>query len=573
MTSAEILYLLPYLASLALSVGVLWYAWRHRHNVGGTTYVWCVAGQTLSIAGFILELTNPNLGVKIFWDKLEWVSETILVVSFFLFAVAFTGVQLPKPKLSIGFVAALPLLFIFLVFTDPLHHLIYPNPHFTTDYPFPDLSYSFTLPVYIYSIYFYLVTLGGIAILIAQIFHPQRIFASQILVLIIGFLIPVLFSVLAILNIQITPQRDATPITFAIGNLIVAWGLYRYRLFDVVPVARDTVIEHLQDPVVVLDLQDRIVDLNPATLAILGTDAHHIIGRPAVQVFHAWQNLFSKFSSPADLQTEISTEVNGVLRHYDIRVSLVRNRRGQVIGRTFTVIDMTERLELQRSLQTLNQKLEERVREQTRELVDAYDTTLEGWAKALELRDKETEGHTRRVTELTLRLAEAAGVSDQDLIHIRRGALLHDIGKMALPDAILLKHGPLTPAEREIVNEHPSTAYALLSPIHFLEPAMDIPYNHHEKWDGSGYPRGLRGKEIPLAARIFAIADVWDAIQSNRPYNKAWSRDKALEYIQAQAGNYFDPALVELFLDLIRADQVTTPARESDLEGDIVHNV
>jgi PAS domain S-box-containing protein len=185
------------------------------------------------------------------------------------------------------------------------------------------------------------------------------------------------------------------------------------------------------------------------------------------------------------------------------------------------------------------------------ELVLAYDTTLEGWARALELRDHDTEGHTRRVTDMTLRLARAMGVSDTELVHIRRGALLHDIGKMGIPDSILQKPDKLTDEEWKIMRQHPVYAYNLLSPIAFLRPALDIPYCHHERWDGTGYPRGLKGEQIPLAARIFAVVDVWDALHSDRPYRPAWPEEKALAYIREQAGKHFDPQVVETFLKLI----------------------
>ncbi|NJN65530.1 MAG: response regulator [Chloroflexaceae bacterium] len=151
------------------------------------------------------------------------------------------------------------------------------------------------------------------------------------------------------------------------------------------------------------------------------------------------------------------------------------------------------------------------------DLSRAYDATIEGWARALELRDAETEGHCRRVTDLTIQLARRMGFSDEDIVHIRRGAILHDIGKMAIPDAILLKAGPLTREERTVMQQHTVYAYKLLSPIPFLRSALDIPYCHHEKWDGTGYPRGLKGEDIPLTARIFAVVDVWDALRSDRP--------------------------------------------------------
>jgi putative nucleotidyltransferase with HDIG domain len=195
-------------------------------------------------------------------------------------------------------------------------------------------------------------------------------------------------------------------------------------------------------------------------------------------------------------------------------------------------------------------RLFEDLQESHRELERAYQATLEGWVRALDLRDKETEGHTQRVTILTYRLARSMGVSDADLIHITRGALLHDIGKMAIPDGILLKPGELTEEERQLIQKHPTYAYEMLRPIDFLVPALDIPYCHHEKWDGTGYPRGLKGDEIPFAARIFPVIDVWDALTSDRPYRKAMPQDEVRKLVRAGSGKHFDPHVVEAFLDL-----------------------
>ncbi len=185
------------------------------------------------------------------------------------------------------------------------------------------------------------------------------------------------------------------------------------------------------------------------------------------------------------------------------------------------------------------------------ELVEAYDTTLEGWSRALDLRDRETENHTQRVTEMTVHLARQMGMPESETMHLRRGALLHDIGKMGVPDSILLKPGPLTSDERAIMNAHPVYAHQLLAPILFLRPALDIPYCHHEKWDGTGYPRGLQGEAIPLAARIFAIVDVWDALMSDRPYRAAMSKEYTLEYVRSLSGTHFDPSVAQVFLEMV----------------------
>jgi HD-GYP domain-containing protein (c-di-GMP phosphodiesterase class II) len=188
------------------------------------------------------------------------------------------------------------------------------------------------------------------------------------------------------------------------------------------------------------------------------------------------------------------------------------------------------------------------------QLLNAYETTLKGWVDALDIRDKETEGHTQRVAELALKLARRMGIKDTEIINFQRGSLLHDIGKVAVSDTILNKPGPLTEEEWGIMRQHPLIAYQLLSKSNYLIPALDIPYCHHEKWDGSGYPRGLKGEDIPLSARIFAIMDVWDALISDRPYRKAWTKMKALEYIREQSGKHFDPQVLKMFLTTIQKD-------------------
>jgi putative nucleotidyltransferase with HDIG domain len=197
-----------------------------------------------------------------------------------------------------------------------------------------------------------------------------------------------------------------------------------------------------------------------------------------------------------------------------------------------------------------NAKLYEDLQHTHNELQESYDTTLEGWATALEYRDQETEEHTRRVTVLTERLAVEIGMDNDNLVHVRRGAVLHDIGKMGIPDRILHKPGALEPDERKTIEQHPQFAYEMLSQIKFLQPALDIPYCHHEKWDGTGYPRGLKGEEIPLPARIFSVVDVWDALTSNRPYRQALPKTEVIEYLKECAGTHFDPSVVDAFVKM-----------------------
>jgi putative nucleotidyltransferase with HDIG domain len=213
-------------------------------------------------------------------------------------------------------------------------------------------------------------------------------------------------------------------------------------------------------------------------------------------------------------------------------------------------IEFLETLAGQAAIAVNNTALFESLQRSHADLARAYDATIEGWSRALDLRDQETEGHTQRVTEAAIRLAQALNVNAAELEHVRRGALLHDIGKMGIPDHILRKPGPLDDSEWLVMRRHPLHAFELLSPVGYLRMALDIPHYHHEKWDGTGYPYGLRGEQIPLHARLFAVVDVWDALRSNRPYRLGWPAEKVRAYLLEQAGRHFDPRPVEVFLKL-----------------------
>ena len=684
MSREEFLYLVPYLISLLLSLGIFLYAWQRRRVRGARAYAIFVLGQTASILGFIFELISPDLQIKLLWDKFQWLTQTcIIILAFLIFAIQFSDYTIRHPRTFWTFLLGPPLIFILLLSTDSLHHLIYPNPHLSNDFPFPELAYNFTFVVYLYSIYIYGATLYGVSLLLRRAFLPPNLYRLQYLTIAAGLIIPVLFTIFALADIRVTPQRDATPFSFAVGNLIVAIALFRFRLFDIVPIARERVLENIADQIIVLDAQDRIIDINPAALKILGKTSAEVIGKSSDIVFSQWADLVERFEGIHDLTTEVQTVLEKQPVHYELKISPIHDQRKQFVGRVIVVHDITKRKTLEDGYRKLSEELELRVQERTEELrksadryravvenqtefivrwkpdgtrtfvneaycrywgltydqalsshvmshlakedrhtveekisrltsgaissetemhrvvrpdgsigwqewtdqaildefgqvvefqsvgrdvterklgeenlVEAYETTLEGWAKALELRDKETEGHSRRVTETTLVVARAMGFDEEELIHIRRGAILHDIGKMAIPDEILRKPGPLTDSEREIVMHHPKVAYDLLVRIPHLKRALEIPYLHHEKWDGTGYLRGLKQEEIPLSARIFAIVDVWDALSSDRPYRKAWPKEKVAKYISAEAGKHFDPKVVTVFLQLLEQGKI-----------------
>jgi HD-GYP domain-containing protein (c-di-GMP phosphodiesterase class II)/putative methionine-R-sulfoxide reductase with GAF domain len=213
-------------------------------------------------------------------------------------------------------------------------------------------------------------------------------------------------------------------------------------------------------------------------------------------------------------------------------------------------LDFLETLARQAAIALDNVALFENLQRSNSELTLAYDEAIEGWSEALELRYTFQKGHAQRAADMTVRLGRAMRVAEADLVHARRGALLHDIGEIIIPENVLQKAGALTEEEWNLVRQHPVSAFELLSPIRFLQPAADIPHCHHERWDGKGYPSGLIGEQIPLLARIFAVADTWDALRSPRPHRPAWSKEDARNYIRGQAGKCFDPLIVETFLTL-----------------------
>lgn len=556
MNTVEILHLLPYLASLGLSLVALLYAWSRHGTQGTQAFIWYAGGQSLWIFAFILEVLPWSLQGKIFWHDVQWLGELISVVAFPVFAAQYSEYHLRNSRLLFQLSLIVPILFVLLLVTDNLHHLIYTNPHARVESFFVELEYEKTPIYYAISVYRYLIAFTGVTFLVQRFRLSHILFRTQITVILIGFLIPIIGNFLNLANLHFPYELDIHPIAIALGSLVMSWGLYRFRIFDIVPVGRDKVFEDMLDPVVILGNDNLVVDINHSMLDLLGRNVNEVIGQPAKQIFADFSIPIRLYLHVTYARAESEFELNSNTVHYELTVSPLYNHDRKMVGRIFILHDITAQKELEHNLRKLNLELENRVRARTEDLSAAYDYTLEGWAKALEFRDEETEGHSRRVTEMTLKVARALDIPNDDLIHIHRGALLHDIGKMAVPDNILRKQGSLTDEELAIIRKHPEIAYQLLAPIPYLQKALEIPYSHHEKWDGTGYPQGLKNRAIPLSARIFAVADVWDALSSNRPYNKAWPREKIIQYLIDETGKHFDPQIVNTFLELVDKGEI-----------------
>jgi len=556
MTLVEIIYLVPYVGSLGLSLGVLVYARARRKAQGSVAFSVYIFGQSLYIFGFILEMVSPTLKWKLFWESFQWVVAILPLVAFPIFVVQYTEYNLRYQRRLFFLSLIFPVIFSLLVITDTYHHLVYLSPRIIQNGLFTNLIYDYS-PIFItFTVYVYLISFISCALLISRMTKLHNLYRTQIAFILTGFLLPIGGSILSLLNIYLTSQRDSSPFTTAAGNFLLAWGFFRFHIFEVTPIVRDKVFEAMAEPVVILDNKNLIVDANTSMLDLLEKKPDDVIGKPAKEVFATFPIPIKQYMQVSYARTEANFVIGGTTICYELTVWPLYNERKEMTGRIYISHDITAQKELERELRKLNAELEDRVRSRTSELAEAYDTTLEGWARALELRDKETEGHSRRVTEITLKIARIMKISEEDIEHIRRGAILHDIGKMSVPDEILHKPGKLTDQERDIIKEHPDTAYKLLSPIPFLKKALVIPYSHHEKWDGTGYPQGLKGDDIPLAARIFAIADVWDAVGSNRSYNQAWPRERTIAHLIEQSGKHFDPVIVNIFLGLIEKGEI-----------------
>lgn len=300
-----------------------------------------------------------------------------------------------------------------------------------------------------------------------------------------------------------------------------------------------SLIENSNDLIALVDENLCYSYASPSHSKIIGFPSENLVGRRLTELLHndeaeTISDLIRLALSSKKFQTNLDfkmKDIRGSWKIFSGSISSFSNGGGA----TQVAINCHE--------------ITERVQKE-KELTLAYEATLAGWSRALELRSKEIEGHSHRVMEMTLKLAREVGMKEEELVQVRRGTLLHDIGKMAIPDEILLKSSELTSEEWEIMKRHTTLAFDMLADIEYLRPALDIPCFHHEKWDGSGYPKQLKGTKIPLAARVFAVIDVWDALTSKRPYREAWPQEKAKAYIEDQAGKHFDPEVVKIFLEI-----------------------
>ena len=548
-------YLIPYIIAFFICLSVAVIIWRRRKVDGARIFAILTLGQTSIILGYIFELGSTTLEWKLFWDDFQWLGLLLWSFLFPIFVFQITGSDWAKKRITWVLLAIIPLFFAVMLLTNRLHGWIHDDAWLIYGNHFNTLRYEFTPLVWGFALYGFLSMILWFIYLLARYFRMHPIYRNQIGLIVLGSSIPLVGYVLTLYEVSLSFQRDIAPLTLTIGNLVIFWGLTRQRLFDLLPIARDIVMDNIDDAVVVLDDADRIVDLNRSAREMIGMDKEKVIGKDFMEFLSRYEKFPDQLGKMDNSsQMEIKVDFGDEDRFFDLRRTMIVDR-GHELGRVYVARDVTSQKVFEQQILELNSNLEQKVQQRTKALEDAYESTLEGWAKALELRDKETEGHSRRVTELAVQLGEKIGLPAEDLVEIRRGALIHDIGKMGIPNKILHKPGPLSSEEWEIMKRHPGIGYDLLAHIPFLERALEITCAHHERWDGSGYPNQFSGEEIPLFARIFAVVDNWDALLADRPYRKAWEQSQVVAYLTENRGVKFDPNVVDAFFDLMGIEQ------------------
>ena len=360
-TVEKILFLTPYFAAVVISTAIAFYAWRHRDVKGASAYALHVAAQSIWALQYIFELLANDIDTKIYWDSAQWVSLVVASITFPVFVAQYTNANIPGLTRLFKLSLAVPVLFVTGLFVPAFRPLFYPNPILDHSFIFSELVYDFTWLTIIYSGYSELLSLISIGLLLQSLVQPIQLYRKQILAVTLGFLTPITLTLATLFGVEFQPFRDVGPLAFAIGNSIVAWGLFRYKFLDVTPIARDLVFDNIDDLVIVLDTQNRIVDINNTALEALQTKTSKVIGQPAEKVYRDIPQVLERFREPENIHVQIELQRKDGLHHYDVRSTLIQNKDGHFKGRVFVATDITDYIEMQ-------EQLKERVNQRTKEL-------------------------------------------------------------------------------------------------------------------------------------------------------------------------------------------------------------
>ncbi len=365
------IYLIPYLASFALSATIGVYAWQRRSVTGAVAFAVYTSIEAITTLFYVFEAISNSLNGKIFWDDMQFIGMFFTPVVFSVFAYQYAGLQWPRARRMLIIITTVATVCLLIVFTDHFHRLIRPETRLEQDTPFSVMTYDFTITFMMMAVVTYAEMFVGFYILIRFLRQTSPVYRRQALVVIFGLAIPVIGGFLTLAGVKFGANRDTFPYTIAIGNLAVAWGLFRFQLLDLVPVARDRIVESMTDAVVVLDAQTRMVDLNPAAAQILGRSPAEVIGLTATQVFSAWPEIVGQFEGVEQANADVTADVRGATRHFHLRLSRLSDRRGKSLGTVIVVRDITEAKQAQEELRRYRDQLEDLVQQRTEELINA----------------------------------------------------------------------------------------------------------------------------------------------------------------------------------------------------------
>jgi PAS domain S-box-containing protein len=358
MNTNQLPFLIPYLLSAVISFSVALFAWQRRRVAGALPFALVATSQAAWTMGYLFELNSEGLAAKIFWDDVQFVATLIWPVAFLAFTRQYTGRQFQRPRLAWALILTPLVLFLLLLVTDKFHGLIRPSTWLIPGEPFDALMYEFTTAVWLLAFYGYGLIFTGLYLLITRFIRAQRLYRQQVLFVVVGALFPVIGTFLTLVGVTLTFQRDTTPVTFAISNLLIAWGLFRYRLFDIVPVARDVVFEGMSDIVLVLDAENRLVDINRAAQRMFGRSANELIGKPAAEVLAAWGDLAERFHQESFPKTEIKVQWGEETQYLALRITPLRGERQRANGRIIVARDVTDRKRVEQAIQEQTMRLQ-----------------------------------------------------------------------------------------------------------------------------------------------------------------------------------------------------------------------